>query len=193
VSFLNRPEVAAAIATALADEAGRPVRCRLVAAPGGDPRTKGPHRDTAAPLRATAAVSQAELLRAATEHPLVAHARDLFDAAIRRVEQRPRVADPPPADVAAIDAQGAEMNILRGAERLLRGPCIGLHMELFTLPLYKGISLLPEVQAHCAALGYQLVKKFPAHGSFDSQHDCLFLRDGADAALTGRIRQIYGL
>jgi DNA polymerase-3 subunit gamma/tau len=107
VSFLNRPEVAAAIATALADETGRPVRCRLVAASGGDPRTKGPHRDTAAPLRATPAVSQAELLRAATEHPLVAHARDLFDAAIRRVEQRPRVADPPPADVAASPATEA--------------------------------------------------------------------------------------
>jgi hypothetical protein len=92
-----------------------------------------------------------------------------------------------------IDAQGAEMNILRGADRLLRGPCIGLHMELFTLPLYKGITLLPEVQAHCASLGYELVKKFPAHGSFDSQHDCLFLRQGADPVLTARIRQIYGL
>jgi FkbM family methyltransferase len=92
-----------------------------------------------------------------------------------------------------IDAQGAEMNILRGAEHLLRGPCMGLHMELFTMPLYKGITLMPEVQAHCEGLGYRLVKKFPAHGSFDSQHDCLFLRDGAAPALTARIRQIYGL
>ncbi len=92
-----------------------------------------------------------------------------------------------------IDAQGAEMNILRGADALLRGPCIGLHMELFTLPLYKGIALMPEVQAHCEGLGYRLVKQFPAHGSFASQHDCLFLRDGADPGLTARIRQIYGL
>ncbi len=92
-----------------------------------------------------------------------------------------------------IDTQGAELNILRGAEQLLRTQCIGLHLELFTLPLYKGIALLPEVQAHCAERGFRLVKKSPAHGSFDSQHDCLFLRENADPALLAQVRQVYVL
>jgi len=73
-----------------------------------------------------------------------------------------------------IDAQGAEHEILRGAQRLLSSSCVGLHLELFVLPLYKGITLLPEVEQYLAERGFRLVKKFPPHGTFDSQHDCLF-------------------
>lgn len=43
--------------------------------------------------RPTPAVSQATLLREAAEHPLVARARTLFDAAIRKVDP-PRPRDP---------------------------------------------------------------------------------------------------
>ena len=41
--------------------------------------------------------SQAALLRETANHPLVAHARSLFDASIRRVEKR----QPPAAEMAA--------------------------------------------------------------------------------------------
>lgn len=91
-----------------------------------------------------------------------------------------------------IDAQGAEYQILKGASDLLSGPCIGLYLELFTIPLYEGIKLLPEVQSYLSDFGFELIKKFPAHGSFDSQHDCLFLKNSQGEELK-RIKYVYGL
>ena len=92
-----------------------------------------------------------------------------------------------------VDAQGAEFEILNGANSFLETDCLGLHLELFVIPLYKGIHLLPEVQEFLSAAGFDLVKKFPAHGSFASQHDCLFLKRGIDNRLTRTIRSVYGL
>ena len=91
-----------------------------------------------------------------------------------------------------IDAQGAEYNILKGSESLLCGSCVGLHLELFSLPLYKGIVLLNDVKDYLAEFGFRLAKKFPAHGSFDSQHDCLFLKD-ADPTILSIIFRIYDI
>lgn len=92
-----------------------------------------------------------------------------------------------------IDAQGAELNILKGAQALLAGSCIALHLELFVIPLYKGIALLDEVEEYLMKFGFVMVKKFPAHGSFNSQHDCLFLKQGGDSKLLAIIRNIYGI
>lgn len=92
-----------------------------------------------------------------------------------------------------IDAQGAEYEILKGAEKFLSESCLGLHLELFILPLYKGIKLLPEVEAYLDVLGFELVKKLPAHGSFDSQHDCIFLKKGAEGKIAATIREIYNI
>ena len=80
-AFLRRPDSNAAITAALGQLVGRPVRYMTVLAP---PAAAGLEPVAAAP-RATA-TSQAALMRAATEHPLVAHARGVFDAAIRKVE-----------------------------------------------------------------------------------------------------------
>ncbi len=90
-----------------------------------------------------------------------------------------------------IDAQGAEYQILRGAENLLSSSCLGLHLELFNIPMYQGIKLLPEVEVYLNNFGFHLVKKFPAHGSFDSQHDCLFLKTENDSHLLKIIKKIY--
>lgn len=92
-----------------------------------------------------------------------------------------------------IDAQGAEYEILRGAEDLLEGDCAGLHLELFTVPLYEGITLLPRVVDYLAGFGFELALQYPAHGSFHSQHDCVFLRSGSTTADAAVIRKIYGL
>jgi len=81
-------------------------------------------------------------------------------------------------DFLKIDAQGAELPILRGADNFLRDHCRGLHLELFTIPLYKGISLMPEVTAWLAEYGFALVHTAPPHGTFDSAHDCLFMKPG---------------
>lgn len=91
-----------------------------------------------------------------------------------------------------IDAQGAEYEILRGGEPIIQN-CLGLHLELFELPLYKGIKLLPDVVSYLNGLGFELVKKFPAHGSFDSQHDCLFLKASSKDERISIIKKVYNL
>ena len=96
-------------------------------------------------------------------------------------------------DFIKIDAQGAEFQILKGAETFLRDNCIGLHLELFEIPLYRDIKLLPEVVDFLQDFGFDLVKKFKAHGSFDSQHDCLFLKRGSMTKKIGIVQQIYHL
>ncbi|MBC8098310.1 MAG: FkbM family methyltransferase [Armatimonadetes bacterium] len=99
-----------------------------------------------------------------------------------------------PYHLLKIDAQGAEYDILRGAEQLLRGDCLALQLELFTLPLYMGIRLLPEVQAYLADFGFALVKQYPAHGTFASQHECVFMKADAATSTVGRaIQAVYGL
>ena len=92
-SFLRRPDSVTAINGALERLAGRPVRYRVELCP---PRAV----DAPVAVPRPAVASQAALVRAATEHPFVAHARTLFDAAIRKVEP------PRPAAVAAVAAPG---------------------------------------------------------------------------------------
>lgn len=92
-----------------------------------------------------------------------------------------------------VDTQGAELNILKGATGLLSGTCVGLHLELFTIPLYEGIVLLDGVQDFLFEFGFELVKTFPAHGTFDSQNDCLFLKKSGDPEVLGLIKRVYGL
>jgi DNA polymerase-3 subunit gamma/tau len=89
-SFLRRPEVAAAITQALESLAGRRVRHAITLAP--------PSAADAAVVqqRPAAAQTQVALVRGAADHPLVAHACAVFDAAIRKVEP-PRVREPRPA------------------------------------------------------------------------------------------------
>jgi hypothetical protein len=94
-SFLRRPEVAAGIARVLAEIAGRPLKHTIVieavatrAAATGVPANGavGADRHEPAAEKPRPAHSQAALLREAMEHPLVMHARTLFDAAVRKVE-----------------------------------------------------------------------------------------------------------
>ena len=92
-----------------------------------------------------------------------------------------------------MDAQGAEYNILRGGESLLTESCIGLHLELFTLPLYDGIVLLDEVESYLSSFGFRMANRLPAHGTFDSQHDCLFLNNEADPQIVSAIKHVYKL
>ena len=96
-------------------------------------------------------------------------------------------------DFLKIDAQGAEQAILEGAAHFLRGSCLGLHLELFVLPLYRGIALLPEVVRFLDGFGFELVKRYPAHGTFESQHDCVFLKKDAPPKRLTPLRQVYRL
>jgi hypothetical protein len=95
-SFLRRPEVAAGIARVLAEMVGRPLRHTIVIEKSAPVHAADGPADTApaAPReRPRSVASQSALVREAMDHPFVAKARTLFDAAIRKVE-------PPRADVA---------------------------------------------------------------------------------------------
>ena len=92
-AFLRRPEISAAISRALESLAGRRVRHAIVMIEAAaEPVVATPAEQP----RPVSVQTQASLLREAGEHPLVAHARTLFDAAIRKVEpprpREPRVA-----------------------------------------------------------------------------------------------------
>lgn len=96
-------------------------------------------------------------------------------------------------DFLKIDAQGAEYQILKGAQNYLRTQCQGLLLELFKFPLYEGIALADEVAEYLDSNGFRLHTKFPAHGTFDSQNDCLFLRKDIDALAMNIIAKAYSL
>ena len=108
-AFLRRPEVAAAVMRALETVAGRQIRHAIVLA---EAAAEPAVATLVEQPRPTGVQTQAALLREAAEHPLVAHARTLFDAAIRKVEPpRPRESrpvQPVPAVATLAVAEGAD-------------------------------------------------------------------------------------
>jgi DNA polymerase-3 subunit gamma/tau len=130
-SFLKRPEVAAAIGKVLRGLAGRPVPHSIVSASASVAQQTA--SAPAAPR--PAAPSQVTLLREAADHPLVSHARTLFDAAIRTVEP-PRVRQPQPA-AAVAGARGAEASS-SGDEASVGAVDTGVEDELNGSPLDAG-------------------------------------------------------
>jgi len=88
-SFLRRPEIAAGLTRALTELAGRAVRHSLVIDSSPEPvalAAESDGRATGAAERGRPIMSQAAMLREVAEHPMVAHVRTLFDAAVRKVE-----------------------------------------------------------------------------------------------------------
>ena len=90
-----------------------------------------------------------------------------------------------------IDAQGAEYEILSGAKDFLSSTCVGLELELFRFPLYKNIRLVDEVTDFLSGYGFSLAKKFPPHGTFDSQNNCVFIHDSRNPEIQSVIREVY--
>jgi hypothetical protein len=98
LSFLRRPTTTTGLNQALSAACGRPVRYQLVVeaavAAADEPALAPPP---------VAVRSQAGLLREALEHPMVAHALKLLDAAVRKVE--PARARPPAELAVAVAAE----------------------------------------------------------------------------------------
>jgi len=90
-----------------------------------------------------------------------------------------------------LDVQGAEMQVLRGAEQFMERSCLGLHLELFKYPLYKGMSLIDDIVDFLQKNGFEMYIKNPPHGTFNSQHDCIFLRRGKESDAKNVIQSIY--
>jgi DNA polymerase-3 subunit gamma/tau len=89
VSFLARPEVVASLSGALRDAVGRAVKYRVVTVAVEDGRI-------AEDRQPRVQSSQSALIRDAMNNPLVAHARTLFDATVRRVEPAAPSGSPSP-------------------------------------------------------------------------------------------------
>jgi FkbM family methyltransferase len=99
-----------------------------------------------------------------------------------------------PYHVLKIDAQGAERQILEGAaDYLAGGDCLALQLELFTVPLYEGISLRPEVEEMLDGFGFSLAKEYPPHATFDAASDCIYMRRGAAGPEADAVRTAYQL
>jgi DNA polymerase-3 subunit gamma/tau len=96
-AFLRRPEVTRGLTAALTEMAGRSIGYTIAV----DAPAAGPAVTAAASPRTSTAVTQAARLKAAAEHPLVARARAVFDAAIRTVEPPRRAEEGAGSPVAA--------------------------------------------------------------------------------------------
>lgn len=92
-----------------------------------------------------------------------------------------------------IDAQGAELPILKGASDFLQNKCVALQLELHDLPLYIGTALRGEVVNFLAERGFEIAAEEEPHGTFDSQKDVLFIHRERRKDLQSVIRRVYGL
>ena len=110
-AFLGRPEIVSQFQEALTQVAGRPCRygvsCRKEEQPaetttGGQAAASGKPTEQATERSRGRGLSSAALLRETMDHPLVSHARTVFDAAIRKVEP-PRRPRPEPVQTAEPD------------------------------------------------------------------------------------------
>ncbi len=115
ISFLRRPQTAASLAAAASELVGRVVKTAVVvgdqesaAAPEHSPAVSEP-----SPRRPVA--SQSALVREAMEHPFVVHARQVFDAAIRKVEP-PRQPTVTPSEAAGDGDESDVDVVLHGEE-----------------------------------------------------------------------------
>lgn len=97
-------------------------------------------------------------------------------------------------DFLKVDAQGADLAILQGAERFVNEDCIGIQLEALTIPLLKHVPLLDELDQHLADRGFDRVRTEPPHGTFDSQCDAVYLRRAAPPSpALDAIRAVYDL
>lgn len=93
-----------------------------------------------------------------------------------------------------VDTQGADLAIIEGGEAFVATDCIGIQLEAFTIPLLRGIPLLADIDAQLAHRGFDRAWISPPHGTFDSQHDVLYLRRRSSSSpALDAIRAVYGL
>jgi FkbM family methyltransferase len=69
-------------------------------------------------------------------------------------------------DFIKLDAQGAELNILRGSEDLVARSVIGLEIEVEFLPLYHGQPLFADVDEYVRSLGFELFDLRPTQWKY---------------------------
>lgn len=113
-----------------------------------------------------------ELGTHATQHPDVTYVgeRTLEATTLDDLAAAGRL--PPSVSLLAMDVQGAELDVLRGSERLLTG-VQACYLEVNTDNVYEGCAQEPEVTAWLGARGF--VKRLEAI-TVHSWGDCLYTR-----------------
>ncbi len=88
------------------------------------------------------------------------------------------------------DTQGAEFEVLHGAENWLKNECLAVQLELFTIPMYKDIKLYDDVIKYLNSLGFELYKTLSVGGTFASQTEVVLIKN-VDNEYMNIIKSIY--
>ena len=97
-------------------------------------------------------------------------------------------------DFLKIDIQGAEKQILLGAEKFLKSEnCVGVLVETYTLQMFENQWLKSEVSQFLACFKFVPVLTFPSHGSFGCSNDVLYIKCGIKSAKLNSILNTYGI
>lgn len=93
------------------------------------------------------------------------------------------------------DTQSGEYYVLKGAENWLKTDCIGLEIEAFRYPMYKGVVIDTEVKKYLEDLGFEQIGWTGYMYSFNAACDYLFVRknprNAEEKAMIDLIRHIY--
>jgi hypothetical protein len=93
------------------------------------------------------------------------------------------------------DTQSGEYYVLKGAENFLKTDCIGLEIEAFRYPMYKGVVIDTEVKKYLEDLGFEQIAWTGYMYSFNAACDYLFVKKNPkneeEKKLIALIRKIY--
>ena len=93
------------------------------------------------------------------------------------------------------DTQSGEFYVLEGAENWLKTDCIGLEIEAFRYPMYKGVVIDTDVKKYLEKLGFEQIGWTGYMYSFNAACDYLFVRkhprNSEEKQLIASIKAIY--
>jgi hypothetical protein len=93
------------------------------------------------------------------------------------------------------DTQSGEFYVLKGAENWLKTDCVGLEIEAFRYPMYKGVVIDTEVKKYLESLGFEQIGWTGYMYSFHAACDYLFVRskprNAEQEAMIAMIKDIY--
>lgn len=84
--------------------------------------------------------------------PELMHVVEKTEVDTRRLDDLPEIKS---FDLLKIDVQGAEVDVMRGAERLLKSACV-VQTEINFVPMYKGMALFADVDVEMRRQGYMI-------------------------------------
>lgn len=93
------------------------------------------------------------------------------------------------------DTQSGEYYVLKGAEDFLKTDCIGLEIEAFRYPMYKGVVIDSEVKKYLEDLGFEQIGWTGYMYSFNAACDYLFVKknpkNAEEKAIIDLIKSVY--